>query len=411
MNRISIMKNSSLEISPSLLNQWRNDTPGCSHRNHLNNAGAALMPQPVIDAIHNHINLEAEIGGYEAADAAEESIAESYSQIATLIGAKSRNIAMVENATVATSQALSAFSFQPGDVIVTTNVDYSSNQIMLLSLAERFGIKIVRADDLPNGGVDPNSVDRLLKKHRPKLMLMSWIPTNSGLIQDAKAVGELCKTQDVPFILDACQAIGQFPVDVNEVPCDFLAATARKFLRGPRGIGFLYVSDDALKKDLRPLFPDTHGAAWTEPDEYETEPDARRFENWEFSYAIMLGMGAAAKYANELNLKSAGKRAFELADMVRNKLRKFPGVTIQDRGDHLCAIVSATIDDRNPDDLVQKLREKKINTSAASRTAGVIDMRSKGADAILRISPHYYNTEEEIDRLMEVLEKSVAGSR
>ena len=401
------MQNSSLKISPSLLNQWRHDTPGCSHRNHLNNAGAALMPQPVIDAIHNHINLEAEIGGYEAADAAEESISESYSQIATLIGAKSRNIAMVENATVATSQALSAFSFDRGDVIVTTNVDYSSNQIMLLSLAERFGIKIVRADDLPNGGVDPNSVDRLLEKHRPKLVLMSWIPTNSGLIQDAKSVGELCKTHDVPFVLDACQAIGQFPVDINEIPCDFLAATARKFLRGPRGIGFLYVSDDALKKDLRPLFPDTHGAAWTEPNEYETEPDARRFENWEFSYAIMLGMGAAAKYANELDLEAAGKRAFELADMVRNKLRKFPGVTFQDRGDHLCAIVSATIDGHNPDDLVQKLREKKINTSAASRTAGVIDMRAKGAEAILRISPHYYNTQEEIERLMEVLEGSV----
>ena len=365
----------------------------------------------MIDAIHHHINLEAEIGGYEAADAAEESIAESYSHVANLISAKSRNIAMVENATVATSQALSAFSFQQGDVIVTTNVDYSSNQIMLLSLAERFGIKIVRADDLPNGGVDPNSVEQLLKKHRPKLVLMSWIPTNSGLIQDVKAVGELCKTHDVPFILDACQAIGQFPVDVNEIPCDFLAATARKFLRGPRGIGFLYVSDDVLKKDLRPLFPDTHGAAWTEPDNYELEPDARRFEYWEFSYAIMLGMGAAAKYANELDLEAAGKRAFELADMVRNKLRKFPGVTIQDRGDHLCAIVSATIDGHNPDDLVQKLRKKKINTSAASRTAGVIDMRAKGADAILRISPHYYNTEEEVERLMEVLEKSVAGSR
>jgi len=411
MNRISIMKNSSLEISPSLLNQWRNDTPGCSHRNHLNNAGAALMPQSVIEAIHNHINLEAEIGGYEAADAAEDLIAESYSHIANLISAKSRNIAMVENATVATSQALSAFSFQPGDVIVTTNVDYSSNQIMLLSLAERFGIKIVRADDLPNGGVDPNSVEQLLKKHHPKLVLMSWIPTNSGLIQDAKSVGELCKTHGVPFVLDACQAIGQFPVDVNEVPCDFLAATARKFLRGPRGIGFLYVSDAALDKDYRPLFPDTHGAAWTEPDRYELEPDATRFENWEFSYALLLGMGAAAKYANELNLKSAGKRAIELADMVRNKLRKFPGVAIQDRGDHLCAIVSVTVDGRNPDDLVQQLRKKKINTSAASRTAGVIDMRAKGADAILRISPHYYNTEEEIERLMEVLESLVAGSR
>lgn len=204
------------------------------------------MPTPVINAIHKHLDQEAHYGGYEAAEAAAEEITTCYEALGQLIGAAASNIAIVENATVATSQALSAFDFQPGDTVITTNVDYSSNQIMLLNLTERFGVEIVRAEDLLEGGVDPNSIHTLIQKYRPKLVLMSWVPTNSGLVQDAHAVGKICSKTNVPYLLDACQAVGQLPVDVTELNCDFLAVTARKFLRGPRGLGFLYVSDQML---------------------------------------------------------------------------------------------------------------------------------------------------------------------
>jgi len=384
--------------------KWRNDTPGCSTSNHLNNAGAALMPKPVIDAIHNHIDLEAEIGGYEAEEAAADRIADCYSSVAKLIGSSTSNIAIVENATVATSQALSAFKYRQDDTIITTNVDYASNQIMLLSLAARFGINIVRADDLPEGGADPDSVLKLIRKHRPTLVLMSWIPTNSGLIQDAKSIGRICRDEDVPFILDACQAVGQFPIDVDELNCDFLAATARKFLRGPRGIGFLYVSDRMLNQGLEPLFPDTHGATWTAPEAYRLEPGAKRYENWESSYALLLGLGAAADYANGIDLEMAGKRAAELAEYTRENLKAaLPGVRVLDFGREKCAIVSAAFEKREPEELVLLLRKQKINTSVASRTAGVIDMRAKKATSILRISPHYYNTVDEIDEFIQCL--------
>lgn len=400
------MKNRSEELSnQNLLQKWRDDTPGCRHRNHLNNAGAALMPQPVIDAVHEHLNLEARIGGYEAADREKDQIEKAYQSVADLIQTQPSNIAMVENATVATSQALSAFDFRRGDAILTTNVDYSSNQIMLLSLAKRFGVEIVRVDDLSSGGVDPESVRKLTSKKRPKLVLMSWIPTNSGLVQDAQAVGEICREAEVPFVLDACQAVGQIPVDVETLKCDFLAATARKFLRGPRGIGFLYVSNRILERSMEPLFPDTHGAAWTEPNKYTLEPDARRFENWEFSHALILGLGAAAEYAMEVGIDVAANRSLKLAEYVRSKLKEMPCARIFDRGENQCAIVSVGFDQHQPEELVDRLREKKINTSAASRTAGVIDMRSKGVESILRISPHYYNTMDEADELLEALNR------
>lgn len=398
----------SLSVSPNQIKKWRDDTPGCEHRIHLNNAGAALMPKPVIDAIKSHLDLEIKIGGYEAEDAASDKIQKAYASVAGLIGCGPNNIAMVENATVATSQALSASEFEPGDSVITTNVDYSSNQIMLLNLAKRFDVKIIRAEDLPEGGADPESVRRLIRDHRPKLMLMSWIPTNSGLVQDALSVGDVCEEEGVPLILDACQAVGQIPVNVKELKCDFLAATSRKFLRGPRGMGFLYVSDRALEKNMSPLFPDTHGARWTGPDAFQLEKGAKRFENWEFPHALLLGMGKAAEYANKIGIELISHRVNELGVYVREKITDLPGVRLLDYGRQRCAIVSACFDGIDADMLVQKLRDRNINTSSASRTSGVIDMDAKKAESVLRISPHYYNTIDEIDQFLEELRNIIA---
>src|SRR2546426_11389364 len=251
-----------------LLDTWRHDTPGCRDRIHLNNAGAALMPQSVLDTLRRHVEREGEIGGYEAAEEATAAVRETYELVAQLVGAAPRNIALVENATVAFSQALSAFDFHPGDRIVTTRADYPSNQLMYLSLARRAGVETVRADDLPAGGVDPESVRRLARDPRTRLVAVTWVPTNSGLVQDARTVGEVCAELGVPYLVDACQSVGQMAVDVAELQCDYLAATGRKFVRGPRGIGFLYASDRMLQRGAFPLFVDMRGADWTEPDAF-----------------------------------------------------------------------------------------------------------------------------------------------
>jgi selenocysteine lyase/cysteine desulfurase len=285
---------------------WRAETPAAAAgRIHLNNAGAALMAKPVLNAITAHFRRESELGGYEAADAAAADIAEAYEAVAALIGAAPRNIAVVENATVAVALALSAFDLAPGDVLLTSRNDYISNQLMYLSLAARRGVEVLRAEDLPQGGVDPDSVRTLIRRRRPRLVALTWVPTNSGLVQAAEEVGRICEEEDVPLILDACQAIGQFPVDAGALRCDFMAATARKFLRGPRGIGFLYVSDRALAQQRAPLYIDMRGAVWLDDDAYRLVADARRFENWEFAYALLMGMGEAARCAARVDLAHA----------------------------------------------------------------------------------------------------------
>jgi len=388
---------------PDLNLSWRADTPSSANVIHLNNAGASLMPRSVLRAVTAHLEREAQQGGYESADAAATEVQAAYSNVARLVGAHARNIAIVENATVAFFQALAAFDFQPGDVILTTRNDYISNQLAYLSLARRRGVRVERAEDLPEGGVDPESVRKLLREKRVRLLAVTWVPTNSGLIQPVEELGTIAEAAGVPYLVDACQAVGQLPVDVARLRCDYLSATARKFLRGPRGIGFLYVSDRALDRGDFPLFTDMRGADWTSADDFALVPDARRFENWEFAYALVLGLGEAARYAQEVGIERGGQRARQHAAELRERLAGLPGCRVLDRGRELAAIVTVEVAGHHAPDLVNCLRRQRIHTSASLREYAVIDMDQKRAASALRISPHYFNTEEEVAALVEAL--------
>lgn len=383
--------------------QWRADTPGCANRVHLNNAGAGLMPRPVLDAIVSHLHREASFGGYESSDAAEAAVDDAYKNVARLLNTRPKNIAIVENSTVAFFQALAAFDFNPGDVIVTTRNDYISNQLAYLSLARRRGIEVRRAADLEAGGVDPQSVRELLRDPRVRLLAVTWVPTNSGLIQPVEALGEIAESTGVPYLIDACQAVGEIAIDVTRLHCDFLSATARKFLRGPRGIGFLYVSDRALKRGDFPLYIDMRGADWVSADTFEPTPDARRFENWEFPYSLVLGLGEAARYALGVGIEQGGRRARELGAMLRQKLTALPGFRVLDRGKELAAIVTVEVSGSDASEVVKLLRRQSINTSASLRAYAVIDMTEKRATSALRLSPHYFNTEQELDIVIDAL--------
>lgn len=397
------------DLAPDL-ERWRADTPGCSGVIHLNNAGAALAPRAVSDAISEHLRLEQELGGYEAAETRVGGLRSSYEALAGVLGCGARNIALVQNSTVAFAQALSAFDLQAGDVVLTSRSDYASNQIMYLSLARRRGVEIVRAPDAPEGGIDPEEVRKLVRRRRPTLVALTWIPTNSGLVQPVTPVGQICRDAGIPYLVDACQAVGQLPIDVEEIQCDFLSATARKFLRGPRGLGFLFVADRMLESGAHPLLVDMHGATWSETDQFVLTPDARRFETWEFAYALVLGLGAAARYATEVGLELAGVRARELAEYGRERLAALPGVRVLDRGPQLCAIATATFQGRDAKDLKLALRARGINTSSPEREDAVIDMDEKQASSALRISPHYYNTKEEIDTMVEALREMLRSA-
>lgn len=390
--------NQDLDNSDFDVARYRADTPGASNVVHLNNAGAALMPAPVLSAVHTHLDLEARTGGYEAGDAVKDRMTEVYAAVAGLVGAKPHNIALMEHATTAYNAALGSIEFKAGDLLVTTLNDYASNQIAFLALERRYGVEVVRVPDSPDGGVDISEMRAIIQRRVPKLVAVTHVPTSSGLVQPVEEIGPICSSRDVLFLVDACQSVGQMPVDVSAIECDFLSATGRKFVRGPRGTGFLFVSDRALARGLEPLFPDMHGADWIDDDLYQVAPDATRFETWESSIALRLGLGEAARYASDVGLEVIQARVRSLAAQLSDGLSAIPGARVLDLGKERCGIVTMAAEGIPAGVLSRTLRSRGVNTSYVEATSAVIDFRAKHVDAAVRFSPHYYNTEDELEQ-------------
>ena len=385
-------------LTDAEISRLRFETPGCDHVIHLNNAGAGLMPLGVLQAMQYQLQKEAELGGYEATNLVRESIDDTYTQVARYIGSQDHNIAIVQSSTDAYAKALSSIPFQSGDVILTTQNDYSSNQLAFLSMKKRMGVEVIFAPDSPEGGVDLSAMHFLMDAHSPKLVAVTHIPTNSGLVQPIAEVGQLCKERDILYLVDACQSVGQMPLDVNAIGCDFLTASFRKFLRGPRGLGFLYVSDKVLGMNLEPLYIDLRGSYWKEAEVYEAKPDAKRFEFWEQPFALVLGARACVEYAMNIGIEGIQQRTFALAAYTREKLAELPGIRVLDEGKLKSGIVTFHKEGVEATDLKQHLNQQGINCSLAFRENAVRDFDRKGVDWALRLSPHYYNKYEEVDR-------------
>jgi cysteine desulfurase/selenocysteine lyase len=389
------------KVRPIDLARAREETPGCANVIHFNNAGASLMPRPVLEAVLDHLRLEASIGGYEAAERALPSLERVYDSLAALLGAHRDEIAVVESSTRAWDMAFSSLRFGRGDRILTAAAEYASNFIPFLQVVRRSGaiVDVVPSD--PTGQVSVEALEGMIDD-RVKLISLTHIPTNGGLVNPARAVGAVARRAGVPFLLDACQAVGQMPVDVREIGCDMLSATGRKFLRGPRAVGFLYVGREFLPQ-LEPALADMHGATWVSRDTYALRPDARRFENFESNAATKLGLGVAVDYAMAWGLEAIRDRAWGLAATLRTKLPNVPGVTVRDIGAEKCAIVTFTMEGRKPEEIKSALARQRINVTVTDATATRLDMEARGLLSMVRASVHYYNTEEEIERFCTAL--------
>jgi selenocysteine lyase/cysteine desulfurase len=390
----------------------RADTPGCKSVVHFNNAGCGLLARPVHQAMVEHLDLELRIGGYEAADVRAGEVSDFYTATAELIGSQPGEIAFAASATDAYTRALSSIPFQPGDVILTTRNDFISNQIAFLSLRKRFGIEIVHAPDHQDGsGVDVDAMAQLMRTRRPRLVAVTHIPTNSGLVQPIAEIGRHCRDLDLVYLVDACQSVGQLPIDVDEIGCDFLTATCRKFLRGPRGTGFLYVADRMLRGGFEPLFIDMHGAGWTGADTYRQVDTAARFEDWEFPYAAVIGSAAAIRYALRVGIRPISRRTPALATRLRDQLTRIPGVRVHDRGPKPAALVTFDVAGWEPVPFKQALDNRRINSALSYRHFAQYDFADKNVTWALRLSPHYYNTEDEVDAVADAVTHLAANRR
>ena len=389
------------------IGRLRAETPGCAHVLHLNAAGSSLPSRRTLDATLDHLRLEAEIGGYEAADRARPVLDGFYPSIAKLIGAEADEIAYVENATRGWDLAFYSLDFKLGDRILTCVSEYSSNFISYLQVAKKTGAEIVVVPDDRHGQIDLAALERAIDK-RTKLVSISHIPTQGGLVQPAEAVGKIVNDAGILYLLDACQSVGMMPIDVKKIGCDFLSATGRKYMRGPRGTGFLYARTRSTSQ-IEPIFLDNHAARWTGDDEYTVIGDAKRFENWERYFAGVIGLKVAADQANELGMPAIWARLRELADGLRERLKTVPGVTLADLGVTKGAIVTFAVAGKEHVALKQQLRDQGINVSVSTQFSSRLDLKGRGLKDVMRASVHVYNTDEELDRFVAALRPLVTG--
>lgn len=379
----------------------RADTPGCHGIAHLNNAGAALSPSVVTEAMIEHLRAEQRLGGYEAAAAATDAIDGVYDSVAGLIGADRDEIAMAENATRAWDMAFYGLRLHAGQRILTARAEYASNVIAYLQVAQRTGVTVEVIDDDESGQLDVDDLRRRMDSD-VALVAVTHVPTQGGLVNPVGTVGAITRAAGVPFLLDACQSIGQLPVDVGALGVDMLSATGRKWLRAPRGTGFLYVSRRMMDR-IDPPFLDLHSASWTAPDRYFVRPDARRFESWESGYAARIGLGVAIDYARGIGLDAIAACVGALADGLRARLTERPGVRVHDQGVQRCGIVTFTVDGVSCTDVRRSLTAAGVNTSVTSHASARFDLDRRGLTDVVRASPHYYNTEAELDRMCNAL--------
>jgi cysteine desulfurase/selenocysteine lyase len=383
------------------VDRLRADTPGTENVIHLNNAGSSLMPLPVIDAIQLYLDNEIGFGGYETQRSFANELELVYGVLAKLINAETTEIAISDSATRAWDMAFYSLPLATGDRILTTTTEYVSNWAAYLQLRGTKGIIVDVVPNTGSGELDVGALESMIDD-TVKLITLNHVPTNSGVVNPARDVGKIAREYGIPYLLDACQSVGQLPIDVADIGCDMLTATSRKYLRGPRGVGFLYVRSGFLDH-LEPVFVELLTAPLVLPDRYELRNDARRFETWEKNYANVLGLGRAAEYAMDIGVEEIWERIRLLGAGTRQLLDEVDGVTVRDLGAVKCGIVTFEVGGRTALEVRELLSERAINVSISTLLSAPIDMHERGIDSLVRASVHAFNTEEEIDEFVAAI--------
>lgn len=375
----------------------RAETSGVDHRIHVNNAGASPPPDVVLDAVIDYLRAEARDGGYETAAARQVDLDRTYGEASLMLGCEQDEVAFQQNASQAWWAAFNSIPLASGDRILATSAEYVSSGIALVRAAER-GIDVDLIPDDEDGQTSVAALEGMLDE-RVKLVCATHMPTSGGLINPVEEIGAAVKEgSDALYLVDVCQSFGQVPLDVGAMQADFAAMTGRKFCRAPRGTGLLF-QRSGLSGLQPPRATDGWGTEWAAPWSIEPKPGARGHELYESGFAAKVGLGVALGYANELGLDNIGARVGALASYLRRQLETIDGVAVSDRGVHKSGIVTFSVDGVSTEKVKDHLTDRGINSSLAKVVAAQFDMAERAPDGLVRLSVHYFNTTDEIDRV------------
>ena len=394
-----------LTLSEQEIQQLRAETKGTAERIHFNNAGSSFPPDVVVETVVNYLKEEATGGGYETEAKYQDELDNTYSLIAELINADKDEIAIVENASTAWGLAFNGISFSKGDVIITTEMEYVTNIISFVNAQKTYGVEI---KVIPNDEQGNFPLTRLEETITPqtRLIAVTQIPSTAGGMIPVVEIGKIARKHNILYLVDACQSVGQLPVDVKEIDCDMLSVTGRKYLRAPRGTGFLYVRK-AVQDKLKLLFIDGFTAPTVSLLDFKPRDNARRFELYEKNRALVLGLGKAVEYALNIGVDRIWQRIQYLAGLMRAQLSEIDGITVHDMGDEKCGIVTFSVKRMDSTTVRNELAENKINVSVGKAISTLIYMDKNHLASVVRASLHYYNTVEEIGVMCGVLKGMV----
>lgn len=384
----------------------RADTPACAEIVHLNNCGASLPPTPVVDAMFDYLRFEASAGGYEAVEDRAADLERVYGAGSRVLGCRPDELAFVSGSAEAWWRAFLSVPLVAGDRVLLGRTEYIANGLALMQAAER-GVLVEIVPDDSTGQIDLEALEAMLDE-RVKAVCLTMVAMANGLVNPAAEVGRLVKQVGAYFIVDACQAVGQLPVNVDDLSCDFLSFTGRKFVRGPRGTGMLYVRSSVMPHLEAPTFIDGRSAKWLPDMTYELKPTAQRFELAEIPYGAKVGLGVALDYAHQLGLDAIETRIGDLARHARTELKNRGGVSVTDTGVRQCGIVTFTVEGHAPAEVVAHLRRADINTGNPGAVASRLDLEGRGVEEVVRLGIHYYNTLDELDRFLAELDMLTA---
>jgi cysteine desulfurase / selenocysteine lyase len=388
-------------MQPHEIQALRAATRGTAQYIHFNNAGSSLPPDSTVDTVVSYLQEEAVKGGYEVEAKYAADLNNVYTLIARLIHAHPDEIAIVENASMGWHLAFNGIDFQPGDEVITSEMEYVTNHIGFLNVQNQKGIRITVIPNDVQGNFDLQKLEQAINP-KTKLIAITHIPSTAGNILPVEEIGRIARQNNILYLVDACQSVGQLPLDVDAIGCDMLAVTGRKYLRGPRGTGFLYVRKN-IQDRLRLFFLDGRSVASVSENSFQLQDNARRFELYENNRALVLGLGAAVSYALDLGLDKIEQRIAHLSTLLRNRLAALDGVTVHDRGARLSGIVTFSVADITAEKVKAALQEKKINVTVGKALSTLLYMNRSHLTTVVRASVHYYNTEGEIETLCAVL--------
>ncbi|PMX01466.1 aminotransferase [Pseudomonas sp. FW215-R2] len=383
----------------------RDATPGCAQVIHFNHAGASLPSQATLDAVIGQLQREALGGPMETADIQVQERARSAA--AALLNAQPEDIAFASSGSAAWSQAFNALGpWHSGERILVGRHEWAGN-LACMAEAVKAGARLEVIPCDARGAVDPQALAQMIDRH-VRLIALTWLPANGGLINPAAQIGAIARRHGIPYFVDAGQALGQLPCDVQALQCDMLKGAARKFLRGPRGTALMYIRPEFLQR-LLPVQRDVLSAPW-DGQRFTLRDDARRFETSEVSLALLAGLANALEEHQRIGATAIRKRIVELSQPLRRRMKEIPGLTLLDLGsaNEQSGLIAFTLDGWDCVALKQALAERRINIGANGVAYTPLDMQARGLNSIARVSVSYLNTAEEIDILLTNLAELAA---